>query len=65
MSTRTAAFVFDNFLSDDKWQYISSYVNQSDFLSTESFAEWRDPFYQKIIGWIDDRAKQIDTWQHH
>jgi hypothetical protein len=50
MSQRPAAFVFDNFLSNDKWQYITDHVNQSNFLSTDSFDEWRDSFYEEVIG---------------
>ena len=51
MSQRSAAFVLDNFLSNDKWQYITDHVNQSNFLSTNQFDEWRDSFYEEVIGW--------------
>lgn len=39
---RTAALVFDNFLSEDKWDYIQETVSNSDYLKTENFREWKD-----------------------
>ena len=65
MSQRPAAFIVDNFLSADKWQYITDHVNQSNFLSTDSFNEWRDSFYEEIIGWIDERTQEMGIWQDH
>jgi len=65
MSLRSAALIFDNFLSEDKWQHIASHVNESSFLSTDSFKEWRDPFYEEIIDWIDIRSKEFGIWQDH
>ena len=37
MSTRTAAIVIDDFLSDDKWEYIQSHING--YLNTSEFVE--------------------------
>ena len=65
MSLRSAALIFDNFLSEDKWQHIASHVNESSFLFTDSFKEWRDPFYEEIIDWIDIRSKEVGIWQDH
>lgn len=62
---RTAAVVIDNFLSEDKWQTITNTVLSSDFLNIKEFNEYKNPFYQEIIGWILDKAKEIDIYQHH
>ena len=37
MSTRTAAIVIDDFLSDDKWNWIQG--NLDDYLNTTEFVE--------------------------
>ena len=37
MSTRTAAIVIDDFLSDDKWSYIQSKLDN--YLNTAEFVE--------------------------
>ena len=49
---RTAALIFDNFLSEDKWNYIKETVSNSDYLKTEDFREWKDSFYQEILEWL-------------
>ena len=62
---RTAGIVIDNFLSEDKWQEISSRVTSSNFLKTEDFKEWKDSFYQEVLNWISDRTKELDIWRPH
>ena len=62
---RTAAIVIDNFLSEEKWQDIQSTVTFSDFLRTEEFKEWKNPFYEKVLGWISERTKELDIWRPH
>jgi len=62
---RTAAIVIDNFLSEEKWQDIQFTVLSSDFLRTEEFKEWKDSFYEKVLGWISDRTKELDIWRPH
>lgn len=62
---RTAAIVIDNFLTEEKWNYISNAVLSSDFLKTLEFKEWKDDFYSLVIGWIQERSKQIDIWKPH
>lgn len=62
---RTAGIVIDNFLSEDKWQEISSRVTSSNFLKTEDFKEWKDSFYEEVLNWISDRTKELDIWRPH
>jgi hypothetical protein len=62
---RTAAVVIDNFLSEDKWEYICNEVLSSSYLKTDTFGEWKDLLYEKIIEWIQEKAKEIDVWQDH
>ena len=62
---RTAAVIIDNFLSDDKWNYISNTVLSSNFLKTAEFKEWKDDFYNQVIEWIQNRSKEIDIWKPH
>ena len=62
---RTAAVVIDNFLSDDKWNYISNTILSSNFLKTAEFKEWKDDFYNQVIEWIQNRSKEIDIWKPH
>ena len=62
---RTAALIFDNFLSEDKWNYIQEIVSNSDYLKTEDFREWKDSFYQQILDWIKERLKELDIWREH
>jgi hypothetical protein len=62
---RTAALVFDNFLSEDKWNYIQETVSNSEYLKTEDFREWKDSFYQQVLDWIKERLKELDIWREH
>ena len=62
---RTAAVVIDNFLSEEKWNYISNTVLSSDFLTTAEFKEWKDDFYSLVIDWIQERSKEVDIWKPH
>lgn len=62
---RTAAIVIDNFLSEEKWQDIQSTVLSSDFLRDKEFKEWKDSFYEKVLGWISDKTKELDIWRPH
>ena len=64
---RTAAIVIDNFLSEDKWEYICNEVLSSSYLKTDTFREWKDSLYEKIIEWIQEKAKEIapELWEAH
>lgn len=62
---RTAAVVIDNFLAEEKWNYISNTVLSSDFLTTTEFKEWKDNFYNQVIEWIEERSREIDIWKPH
>jgi hypothetical protein len=62
---RTAAIVIDEFLSEEKWEYISNIILDSDYLKSQDFKEWRDPFYEKVIDWIEEKSKSIEIWRPH
>lgn len=63
MSIRTAAIIIDNFLSDDKWEYIQSHVNG--YLNTSEFVENRDDPYSTCIGWIKEKLATFDFHNEH
>ena len=58
MSTRTAAIVIDNFLSDEKWDYIQN--NISDYLNASEFIENRNSPYTDCVTWIKEKLKTFD-----
>jgi len=62
---RTAAVILDDFLSVDRWNYITKTVSQSNFLITDEFMEWRDSFYEEVMSFMIERMKQLDIWQDH
>lgn len=63
MPQRTAAIVIDDFLSNDKWQYIQS--NIESYLHTSEFVENKEEPFGQIIEWIKDKLKSIDVWNDH
>ena len=63
MSTRTAAIVIDNFLSDEKWDYIQN--NISDYLNASEFIENRNSPYTDCVTWIKEKLKTFDFHNEH
>ena len=63
MSTRTAAIIIDNFLPDDKWNYIQD--NISDYLNASEFVENRNNPYAECIGWIKEKLKTFEFYNEH
>jgi len=63
MSTRTAAIIIDDFLSEDKWNWIQS--NVDDYLNTNEFVENIHEPYKTTIGWIKEKLFELDLFQEH
>ena len=63
MSTRTAAIVIDNFLSDDKWSWIQG--NLDNYLNTPEFVENINEPYGTTLGWIKARLTELGLFQEH
>ena len=63
MSTRTAAIVIDDFLSDDKWNWIQG--NLEDYLNTTEFVENIHEPYRTSIGWIKEKLSSFDFYNEH
>jgi len=63
MSTRTAAIIIDDFLSNEKWEWIQS--NLSEYLNTSEFIENRNEPYVTTIKWIKERLNELDLFQEH
>ena len=54
METRTAALVFDNFLSEDKWDYIVENVSIDKYMKSSEFHEWKDDLHASILVWLKE-----------
>ena len=63
MSVRTAAIVIDNFLPEEKWNWIQS--NLSDFLNTDEFVENVHEPYKTSIEWIKQKLSTFDFYNDH
>ena len=63
MTTRTAALVIDNFLSEEQWQWIQN--NLADFMNTDGFVENIHEPYKTGLGWIVDKLKELGLYQEH
>lgn len=63
MSTRTAAVIIDNFLSDDKWNVIQQKLNN--YLYGNQFLENKNDPYCESILWIKEKLKSLDIWREH
>jgi hypothetical protein len=63
MSSRTAAIIIDNFLSNSQWQYIQN--NISDYLHNDTFLENRNEPYGQTIVWVKEKLKSLDIWREH
>lgn len=63
MSTRTAAIIIDDFLSNEKWEWIQS--NLSEYLNTSEFIENRNEPYVTTIKWIKEKLNELDLFQEH
>ena len=63
ITMRTAAVVIDNFLPQDKWDWIQD--NITGYLNTEQFVENIHEPYRTSIGWIKDRLMELDLFQEH
>tara|TARA_B100000965_G_scaffold62414_1_gene48238 strand:- start:2159 stop:2707 length:549 start_codon:yes stop_codon:yes gene_type:complete len=64
MSCRSAILI-DNFLSQDKFDEISSLVANSSFYEGGKFEEPRDELCSKIRDLVLERLKEIGLYQHH
>tara|TARA_R100000005_G_C4992999_1_gene200132 strand:+ start:254 stop:808 length:555 start_codon:yes stop_codon:yes gene_type:complete len=65
METRTAALVFDNFLSSDKWNYIVENVSIDKYMKPSGFSEWKDDLHTKILGWLKEKFDEFDWTEPH
>lgn len=63
MDTRTGAIVIDNFLSNDKWEWIQSKL--SNYLNTNEFVEDLNTPYSTSILWIKERLNELGLYQEH
>ncbi len=63
MSTRTAAIVIDNFLSEDQWDWIQN--NLSEYLNSDAFIENRNEPYPTTIEWIKQKLSTLNFYQDH
>tara|TARA_B100001142_G_C14281273_1_gene635002 strand:- start:809 stop:1339 length:531 start_codon:yes stop_codon:yes gene_type:complete len=63
MSTRTAAIVIDNFLSEDQWDWIQN--NLSEYLNSDTFVENRNEPYSTTIEWIKQKLSTLNFYQEH
>ena len=63
MSTRTAAIVIDDFLSDDQWNYIQS--NISEYMNTSEFVENRNDPYTSCVTWIREKLSTFNFFNEH
>jgi len=63
MSQRTAAIVIDNFLSQEKWEFIQQ--NLDGYLHTETFVEDKEELYGIILNWIKEKLKELNIWREH
>jgi len=63
MDTRTGAIVIDNFLSNDKWEWIQSKL--SNYLNTNEFVEDLNTPYSTSIVWIKERLNELGLYQEH
>ena len=63
MSQRTAAIVIDNFLEENKWNFVQENNNQ--YLNNKTFIEDKGDLYLWILSWIKEKLKSIDIWREH
>ena len=63
MSQRTAAIVIDNFLEENKWNFVQE--NNSQYLNNKTFIEDKGDLYLWILSWIKEKLKSIDIWREH
>lgn len=64
MSCRSA-IVIDNFLSEDKFYYISSKVTESKNYNNNEFAELRDQLWEETYALVFERLREIGLYQIH
>ena len=60
-----SAILIDNFLTQDKFDEISSLVANSPFYEGGQFEEPRDELCSKIINLVLERLREIGLYQHH
>jgi len=63
MSTRTAAIVIDDFLSDDQWNYVQN--NISEYMNTPEFVENRNDPYPSCVTWIREKLSTFNFFNEH
>ena len=63
MAIRTAGIIMDNFLSNDKWEYIQSHIDE--YLNSSEFVENRNDPYSTCIGWIKEKLATFDFHNEH
>ena len=64
MSCRSV-IVIDNFLSEDKFQYISSKVSVTKNYNNNEFAELRDQLWEETYALVFERLREVGLYQVH
>tara|TARA_B100000073_G_scaffold304802_1_gene273621 strand:+ start:7701 stop:8249 length:549 start_codon:yes stop_codon:yes gene_type:complete len=64
MSCRSAILI-DNFLSQDKFDEVTSLVTASPYYTSGNFEEPRDELCRKVRGYVLARLKEIGLYQPH